>query len=210
LSGDVVDSYGWESAEGPHSCQFVAPVVLQALKAVPGGARILDLGSGNGALAAWLSKQGYEVVGVEFDAGGIEVSRRTYPQIPFYQFGVQDDPAELLKKESPFDVVVSTEVIEHLYSPHLLPLFAAGVLKADGYLLISTPYHGYLKNLAISIFGKWDHHHTVLWHGGHIKFWSLRTLSSLLGDNGFAVKGVFGIGRVRWLWRSMLLVAKKK
>lgn len=74
--------------------------------------------------------------------------------------------------------------------------------------MISTPYHGYLKNLALSAFNKWDKHHTPLWHGGHIKFWSRRTLTSLIEANGFRVTEFHGVGRAPWLWKSMILVAR--
>jgi len=75
-------------------------------------------------------------------------------------------------------------------------------------LVISTPYHGYIKNLALSVFDKWDSHHTPLWHGGHIKFWSRKTLTQLLEDNGFKVIGFSGVGRIPYLWKSMILIAK--
>ena len=75
---------------------------------------------------------------------------------------------------------------------------------------MTTPYHGYLKNLALSIFGMWDYHHTALWHGGHIKFWSRATLTKLLNENGFDVIEFHGVGRVAYLWKSMLLVARKR
>lgn len=74
--------------------------------------------------------------------------------------------------------------------------------------MISTPYHGYLKNLALSVFNKWDKHHTPLWHGGHVKFWSRKTLTQLLEANGFKVTEFHGAGRLPWLWKSMILVAK--
>jgi 2-polyprenyl-3-methyl-5-hydroxy-6-metoxy-1,4-benzoquinol methylase len=148
-------------------------------------------------------------VGVEYDAGGVEIAKCAYPEIPFYRFGVQDDPQKLLEYEKPFDAVVSTEVIEHLFSPHLLPRYAAATLKSGGFLIISTPYHGYIKNLALSVFDAWDKHHAPLWHGGHIKFWSRRTLARLLSDNGFEVIGFSGVGRVPYLWKSMVLVARK-
>jgi hypothetical protein len=87
-------------------------------------------------------------------------------------------------------------------------MFARKLLPVGGYLVISTPYHGYLKNIALSIFNKWDKHHTVLWHGGHIKFWSRKTLTQLLQDNGFEVVGFVGAGRFPYLWKSMILVAR--
>ncbi|MDM0115096.1 class I SAM-dependent methyltransferase [Variovorax sp. J22R133] len=172
--------------------------------------RVLDLGSGNGALCAELAASGYQAVGVEYDRKGVEVAKRSHPGLAFYNFGVQDDPARLMAHEELFDAVVSTEVIEHLFSPHLLPTYAKRCLKPGGHLVITTPYHGYLKNMALSLFDKWDKHHTPLWHGGHIKFWSRRTLSQLLEDNGFEVIGFSGVGRVPYLWKSMVLVARKR
>ena len=75
-------------------------------------------------------------------------------------------------------------------------------------MIISTPYHGYIKNLALAVTGKLDDHFTALWDGGHIKFWSVKTLSRLLEEHGFLVVEFKGSGRTPYLWKSMLLRAK--
>lgn len=208
MAENVVEDYGWDSAVGPESCGYIAPKILSVLAALK-PKRVLDLGSGNGALCADLLRAGYRVAGVEYDRQGVSLAKNNFPDISFYNYGVQDNPSELMVHEKPFDVVVSTEVIEHLFSPHLLPQYAAGVLREGGYLVLTTPYHGYLKNIALSVLGKWDHHHTALWHGGHIKFWSKRTLSQLLTENGFLVTNFYGVGRLPYLWKSMVIVARK-
>jgi len=207
-AANVVEDYGWSTGDGPQSCGYIAPCVLEILKTLQ-VSRVMDLGAGNGVLCAGLAKAGYEVVGVEYDRQGAHLAKQTYPGIPFYNFGVQDDPSELLAHERRFDAVVSTEVVEHLFSPHLLPAYAAQCLNEGGYLIVSTPYHGYLKNLVLSVLNKWDAHHTALWHGGHIKFWSAATLTALLAANGFEVIEFHGVGRMRYLWKSMVLVARK-
>jgi hypothetical protein len=74
-------------------------------------------------------------------------------------------------------------------------------------VIISTPYHGYLKNIVLSITGAMDKHFTVLWDGGHIKFWSRKTLTSLLEEQGFHVDKFIGCGRVPYLWKSMIIQA---
>ena len=74
--------------------------------------------------------------------------------------------------------------------------------------MVSTPYHGYWKNLLLSVAGKWDSHHTALWDGGHIKFWSRSTLTKLLEANGFDVVDFKGAGRIYGLWKSMVLTAR--
>ena len=59
------------------------------------------------------------------------------------------------------------------------------VLRSGGSLILTTPYHGYLKNLALSLFNKWDKHFTVERRGGHIKFFSEETLARMLSSCGF-------------------------
>lgn len=199
--------YGWHSPIGPCSCAYLVPKVLELVKSL-NVQKIADLGSGNGALCHALKAYGLQPVGVEYDAQGCRLSATHYPDIPFYNMGFDDEPKALLDTEGSFDAALATEVIEHLYSPHTLPLFAKKILKPGGYLLISTPYHGYLKNLALSLLNKWDAHHTALWQGGHIKFWSERTLTQLLKDHGFAKLQFCGVGRFPLLWKSMILVAK--
>jgi 2-polyprenyl-3-methyl-5-hydroxy-6-metoxy-1,4-benzoquinol methylase len=209
LNNEAVTNYGWDSAV-PTSCGYLAPAILKILRA-RGARRVLDLGCGNGELCGQLAGAGYEVVGVELDAAGVRIARQANPRIPFYNFGVHDDPQALLQQEGGrgFDAVVSTEVIEHLYAPHLLPSYARAVLVGGGQLVVSTPFHGYVKNLMLSIFDHWDRHHTPLWHGGHIKFWSRATLSRLLVEGGFDVTGFDGVGRLPYLWKSMILTARR-
>ena len=203
-----VSDYGWNNAQAPESCSYIFPRIMKIIETLQ-PKRVLDLGAGNGNLVQHIYNSGFEVVGVEYDKNGVEISRELLPQVNFYNYGVQDEPDKLLETESPFDLVVSTEVIEHLYSPHLLVEYASKVLNPNGYLILSTPYHGYLKNMALSVFNKWDKHFTALWHGGHIKFWSEQTLSKLLIDNGFVVESFSGVGRFPYLWKSMIVVAKK-
>jgi 2-polyprenyl-6-hydroxyphenyl methylase/3-demethylubiquinone-9 3-methyltransferase len=109
----------------------------------------------------------------------------------------------------PFDLVISTEVVEHLYAPRA---YVAGCYKAvrpGGRFICSTPYHGYLKNLAIALFDGWDRHANPLWDGGHIKLWSYDTLGKLLRETGFTNLQFRGAGRVPFLWMTMLMSGDK-
>jgi len=154
-----------------------------------------------------MADAGLSVVGMDPSPSGIACARRLVPEGSFYEAGVEGDPASIA--DTGFDAVVSTEVIEHLPSPALLFQFAAAKLNDRGILVISTPYHGYLKNLLISLSGKWDSHHAPLWDGGHTKFWSRRTLTRLFLENGFGVLEFHGVGRVSFLWKSMILVGQR-
>lgn len=193
--------YGWE--ETPvHTVDYLNPVIVRLAKEY-GATSVLDAGCGNGFLAEELHKAGFRTVGVDADAGGIEIARRRCPEVDFH-VGLFTDPPP-----GTFDFVCSTEVVEHLYSPHELALYCFEALRPGGVLAMSTPYHGYLKNLALSVTNSWDKHHTVHWHGGHIKFWSRRTLTQLLERAGFEVIRFVGVGRAPLLWKSMILVARR-
>lgn len=204
----AVCNYGWAGAADPHSCAYIAPAVFKRLRQLRVN-KVLDLGAGNGRLCGDLSGAGFRVVGVEVDAAGVDAARIAFPAITFYHQGVEADPHEVLQNEGECEAVVSTEVIEHLYAPHRLPAYARSLLKPGGYLPVTTPYHGDLKNLALAVSGRWDKHFTALWHGGHIKFWSRATLTELLEQNGFRVVSFAGVGRARYFWKSMVMAAVK-
>ncbi len=189
-----------------HTNAYLSPLIL-ALSQQYKINRTLDLGCGNGALADDLTKAGFTVVGCDPSESGIQFARQAVPQVSFYQAGVYDDPSAIA--ETDFDMVVSTEVVEHLFYPRYLPRFAAAKLKPGGILVISTPYHGYGKNLVLSLLNKWDGHHTALWDGGHVKFWSCKTLTQLIEGEGFRFEKFIGCGRVPYLWKSMILVGRK-
>jgi 2-polyprenyl-3-methyl-5-hydroxy-6-metoxy-1,4-benzoquinol methylase len=202
------------NTNAPNSSHYLHITIVQILKNLQ-ATKVLDIGCGNGMFAKYLKINtiwggggGVKVVGMEPSISGVENARLLVPDAKFYHIGVYDSPEEI--EETNFDVVVSTEVIEHLFYPRELLRFAKAKLKSEGYIILSTPYHGYLKNLMLSLFNKWDFHHTSLQDGGHIKFWSKNTLSELLKEEGFEIKKFTGCGRIPFMWKSMLLVGQLK
>ena len=194
------------SAEAAHTEAYLWRHII-TLCAELGGRRIVDIGCGNGALCRELASRGYEVVGCEPSADGVRVAQSAAPELMFHQLGVDDEPSAVGNES--FDVAIATEVIEHLVWPRNLPRFAKQVLRPGGHLIISTPYHGYMKYLVLALTNKWDAHLNPFWDGGHIKFWSRKTLSQLLNEAGFRVVRFIGAGRLPFLWKSMIIVAQK-
>ena len=120
-------------------------------------------------------------------------------------------PSQELLAEAggPFDAILSTEVVEHLYTPRIYARLCFEMLKPGGVAIVSTPYHGYLKNLSLALTGKMDRHFTALWDCGHIKFFSVKTLTALLQQAGFIDISFKGAGRFPYLWKSMVALAHK-
>ncbi|MBD1840927.1 class I SAM-dependent methyltransferase [Coleofasciculus sp. FACHB-64] len=164
--------------------------------------RILDLGAGNGSLSHAIAQKGYEVVGVEESEQGFSIAQHNFSDCHFIQASIYDLPyAEL---ENSFDIVISVEVIEHLLYPRELVKAANKCLKPNGTLILTTPYHGYIKNIVLSLSGRMDKHFHVLWDGGHIKFFSVKTLTELLKSEGYTDIHFKFAGRFPYVWKSML------
>jgi 2-polyprenyl-6-hydroxyphenyl methylase/3-demethylubiquinone-9 3-methyltransferase len=164
---------------------------------------VVDLGCGNGATAAALSRLGYRVTGIDASKSGIAAASRADPEVDFRVGSVYDDLARDL---GTFEIAISLDVIEHLYSPRLFLTRLFALLAPGGTGILSTPYHGYLKNLAIALAGRHDKHVTSLWEGGHVKFFSVATLGRILVEAGFSEPDVLRVGRCPPLAKSMLAV----
>ncbi len=187
--------------------RFMPHVFAFAYDLMP-GTRVLDVGCGNGFLCGEFLKRGCKVVGTDVSTQGIDLARKTYHDGRFELLAAD---AEVLQQlgEPPFDIVVSTEVVEHLDAPRAWAKACFEALKPGGYFICTTPYHGYIKNLMISLLGKWDTHANPLWEGGHIKFWSKRTLGQLLTETGFRNLEFRGAGRIPGLWMTMIASATR-
>lgn len=205
----TVPEFGWTSTKPECSAPYIVPALQQQLNGMPRNARLLDIGCGNGYNAGRFLEWGFDVVGIDISSEGVRIAQEEYPQARFVRMDICEDLLDRLGVE-PFDVVSSTEVVEHLYDPHQWARCCYNALKPGGTLLATTPYHGYLKNLVISIVNGWDVHFEALRNGGHIKFFSKRTLTSLLTGVGFKNIRYFGLGRAPYLWKSMLVKAIKQ
>ncbi|HXH72589.1 MAG TPA: class I SAM-dependent methyltransferase, partial [Mariprofundaceae bacterium] len=188
---------------------FLLPSLLPVLEQVGNEVevrRIFELGCGNGSVAALLHGRGWEVAGVDPSADGIRHAKENFPELNLNLGSAYDD---LKETYGHFPVVLSLEVVEHVYAPRDFSRTAFDLLEPGGFLIISTPYHGYWKNLALALAGRMDDHFAPLWDHGHIKFWSIKTLKALLEETGFTDIEFHRVGRIPPLAKTMIATARK-
>ncbi len=197
--------YHYNPPKAEHHHAYLLPEVLDILRTRNSNC-VFELGCGHGYIADRLSKEGFDVTGVDPSEQGIALGRQSYPALKIYVGSAYDDlPASF----GTFPTVLSLEVVEHVYDPRAYAKTLYNLVEPGGIAIVSTPYHGYLKNLAIAIVGKWDAHHSPLWDHGHIKFWSVRTLDELLREAGFKLIEFRRVGRFPALAKSMIAIAHK-
>lgn len=102
---------------------------------------ILDVGCGTGdLLTAPLADGGHEVIGVDFHALSIEEASRRHmlPNLAFRCCQLE----QLVEDESTYDLVICSEVLEHVHRPADFLAALRRLVQPDGALIITTP-NGY-------------------------------------------------------------------
>jgi len=208
-----ISGYRWANDALTPSHDYLLPAVLHELKMLrqsvapaSKASRLFELGCGNGSVANVLAQHGWDVTGVDPSSEGIAKANAAYGHLKLYEGSAYDD---LAKQYGHFPIVISLEVVEHVYFPRLYAATLYSLLEPGGTAIVSTPYHGYWKNLVLALTGKMDAHFTALWDHGHIKFWSMKTLRLLLEEAGFQSIEFTRVGRVPALAKSMIAFARK-
>ena len=167
---------------------------------------LLDVGCGNGTMTQNISGKFKIALGIDLSKEGINQAKKHVDENLNFK---NIDMKELIDKEYKFDFITSFEVIEHQYLPDLFLKDISKLLKTDGFFLVSTPFHGYIKNLLISLFDKHDSHYNPLWRHGHIKFFSIKTFRKTLNESGFRIIKHKLSGRFYPISASMIFLCKK-
>jgi 2-polyprenyl-3-methyl-5-hydroxy-6-metoxy-1,4-benzoquinol methylase len=200
----------YDSPDPPHQPLYLQ-AMLQDLEECAEGRTILDVGCGDGNFANSLAAAGYSLYGIDLSEGGIAKCKERYPETQFAVASAYDDYRTVFPGVSQFDAIISVEVIEHLYSPKQFAKRCAEAVRPGGLVIVTTPYWGYAKNVALALTNRIDRALTALWEGGHIKHFSFRTLRLTLEREGLSFVRFHGCGRaIPGFWKGMMVVFRKE
>ena len=207
-SGGQVVNYFYQDARPNPTHRYLWPSIERALSIQAfAERRAIDIGCGNGSTSEFLRQKGFRVIGVDASERGIAIAREAFRDV---EFEVGDAYADLAGRFGRFPLVCALEVIEHMFDPRLFVRRLRELVTDDGVAIISTPYHGYWKDLALAVTGRWERHHNPLNLGGHIKFFGVSTLKRLLNEEGFSRVSISRTGRsIPALAMSMVAVARR-
>lgn len=106
--------------------------------------RVLDIGCGRGEMVFFAAKHGAEAIGIDYSKSSIELSRiaqrKQSKSIQHKTRFLYMDAKKLKFNDNFFDLIIMTDVVEHLYPEELELVFKEikRVLKSKGKLIIHT------------------------------------------------------------------------
>jgi len=152
-------------------------LMLQMLRGEKG--RLLDVGCGDGFFLAELARRGFAAVGVDTSAQAVALCQERVVPLGAQAYCL---PLDQLQPETPFDIVVCGEVLEHVADDICFLREVRRVLRPDGTLVLSVPLDMRLWNQADV-------------DAGHFRRYTKRDISHKLAATGFAVERT-----VVWGW----------
>jgi ubiquinone/menaquinone biosynthesis C-methylase UbiE len=164
------------------------------------GDQALDLGSGQGTFTAELAARAQSVIGAEVAEAALRRARARHPEL---DFRLVPFAGKLPFADGAFDVVWSSEVIEHVADTARWLSEARRVLAPGGRLLLTTPDHGRLRLVLHGI----ERYSEPL--GDHLHLYSRRSLHQLLKEFGFGGVTVRPAGGPPG-WRRLLLARAQR
>ncbi|MEW6380719.1 MAG: methyltransferase domain-containing protein [bacterium] len=122
--------------------------VARKAKEIPVGARVLDAGAGGGRYRYLFSHCDYKT--------------QDFCQLPGYKYGEMDyicDIIDIPVSDESFDIILCTEVLEHVPEPIKVIEEFSRILRQGGRLLLSAPL------------GCGIHQQPYIFYGGYTPFW---------------------------------------
>ncbi len=155
---------GWKGILDPENGR-IRMFLIEEAKKLTHGALILDAGAG---------KRPYKDIFLKFNYESCDMPGGFYSENHNFECDLSDIP----KPDNSYDVVVLTQVLEHVPSPKDVLSEINRILKKDGRLLISVPLNGPL--------------HGEPWHFYHFTHYGISELAKSCNYNIISVEKIGG------------------
>jgi 2-polyprenyl-3-methyl-5-hydroxy-6-metoxy-1,4-benzoquinol methylase len=203
-AGDYHESL-WEALPEGARPPYMQARLAFLLERYQPGARVLDVGCGEGWFTGALARAGREAVGIDVAQEPLRRAREREGGLD-----VRLVPAEgpWPLEDVSFDAVWAGEVIEHVADTAGWLSELRRVLRSGGALVLSTPAHEPLTRLVLGLSGRAFAAHFDP-RSDHLRFYTRRTVVALLEDFGFERIETRALGGLPGARRVLLVAARR-
>src|SRR3990172_8248055 len=127
------------------------------------------------------------VVGVEVDDKKAAVARQFCKDFIVGDIEKQETIESLRSLRHKYDLILCSEVLEHLSRPDRLLLQLRDFLQPTGAILVVLPNVAFYKTRLSLLRGKWDYTDEGILDRTHLRFFTKHTAEMLLTDSGFRI-----------------------
>jgi 2-polyprenyl-3-methyl-5-hydroxy-6-metoxy-1,4-benzoquinol methylase len=172
------------------------------------GRRLLDVGAADGLLSRGLTERGWKVTGIESDPAAAAAGAGHCERMI-----VADLDAGVPALDGVFDTVVCADVLEHVRDPGAVLAALTRALAPDGEVVISMPNVAHLWVRLSLLAGRFDYAERGILDRTHLRFYTRRTLGSLVRAAGLRVvrltatpAPLYQVVPARWHTRALAAV----
>ena len=146
------------------------------------GRRLLDVGAADGLLSRHLTERGWQVTAIERDPARASAGASYCERML-----VADLDQGIPELDGLFDVIVYADVLEHLVDPLRVITALNHLLGRGGLVVMSIPNIAHLWVRLSLLMGRFDYTDRGLLDRTHLRFFTYRTLESLIADAGLRI-----------------------
>lgn len=169
---------------------------------VPNSEQVLDIGCGNGHLLFQLKTKFDNLIGLEFSSRRLKQAEINLADLSFTPvLGTAENMGTI--NSNSINCIVSADTIEHIPNVYEATAELLRVLQPGGFLIINTPNIAFIKKRLLLLLGRFPSTSQsneglgsdILFDGGHLHYFTFRSLKLLLKRAGFQVEEAIGYGK---------------
>lgn len=171
----------YEREVDPSTSDSLARIVSRIVD----GSRVLDVGTGSGALGRYLRRHGCGVDGLTYSQEEADRAASSYDCVKVVDLETID-PVSVLG-DTRYDVIVCADVLEHLRNAESVLASLSSLLADDGRILVSIPNVTHVGILLALMAGKFPRTREGLLDATHVRFVDRAALEQLVASAGLRV-----------------------
>lgn len=154
---------------------------------VPQGARVLEVGPGDGVVGTWLTdNKGCQVVGVEYVAAAAAAAAEHFAHM--IVGSIEDAQVqEQVRSLAPYDAIIFADVLEHLVDPWGVLAKLRPLLTPSGRVLLSVPNIAHWTARLNLLRGRFDYTDGYLMDRTHLRWFTWKSARELAARSGYRI-----------------------